>query len=371
MDHNVEPDRPDQGARARPMPEDTTEALQAALKPGRPPVVTKGAIRPGPRSPRSRAILFLLLIVLLAAAWWGSGYLFAYTDDAYLTSDLVSVAPEVTGPVEAVHVTDNQWVTRGTPLFTIDPTPFRLELERARAQESEAQAQLPIDQAQLDDLRAEADAAYASARLTNANLNRDVPLGHVGAVSAQTLDATRAAQAESEAHVHAAQAAVSRATETLRFHQVAVTSAHAATGLAEWRLSRTQVVAPVDGQITHLVLQPGDMVSPDRPVVAVVDGHAWRVEANYKEYYLRHLSPGHTAWVWLDAHPWRLYRARIQGIAHGISRDPQGVTLLPYVSPSVDWIRLQRRIPVRIILQDSPGVDGLFMGTDARTLVIY
>ncbi len=89
------------------------------------------------------------------------------------------------------------------------------------------------------------------------------------------------------------------------------------------------------------------------------------------KYYLRHLKPGHPARVWLDAHPWRLYRARIQGIAHGISREPNGKALLPYVSPSVDWIRLQRRIPVRIILQDLPDADGLFMGTDARTLVIY
>jgi multidrug efflux system membrane fusion protein len=102
-----------------------------------------------------------------------------------------------------------------------------------------------------------------------------------------------------------------------------------------------------------------------------VDGHAWRVEANYKEYYLRHFRAGGTAWVWLDSHPWRLYRARIQGIAHGISRDPNGVALLPYVSPSVDWIRLQRRIPVRIVLQDPPDTDSLFMGTDARVLVIY
>ena len=112
-------------------------------------------------------------------------------------------------------------------------------------------------------------------------------------------------------------------------------------------------------------------VTRDHPAIAVVDAHAWRVEANYKEYYLRHLVPGHTAWVWLDSHPWRLYRARIQGIAHGISRDSNGEALLPYVSPSVDWIRLQRRIPVRIVLQDWPGVDGLFMGSDARTLVIY
>ena len=353
----------------RELPADATAPLQAVSQPARSPEVKQRAARA--RSPRGRAIRVLLIAGLIVAVWWCSGYVFAYTDDAYLTSDLVSVTPEVKGPVEAVHVTDNQWVTRGTSLFTIDPTPFRLELERARAQEVEAQAQLPIDQAQLDYLRSEAEAASASARLSNANLRRDMPLGRTGAVSAETLDARRAEQAESEAHVQAAHAAVSRATETLRFHQVAVASAHAATGLAEWRLSRTQVVAPVDGHVTHLVLQPGDMVSPDHPTVAIVDAHAWRVEANYKEYYLRHLKPGHTAWVWLDAHPWRLYRARIQGIAHGISREPNGVALLPYVSPSVDWIRLQRRIPVRIVLQDSPGADGLFTGTDARTLVIY
>jgi multidrug resistance efflux pump len=355
----------------RQLREDATQPLPTVSKPDRSPEAKKAAARPHAPSPRGRAIRFLLIAGLIVAVWWGSGYLFAYTDDAYLTSDLVSVTPEVTGPVEAVHVTDNQWVTRETPLFTIDPAPFRLELDRARALEAEAKAQLPIDQAQLDYLGSEAEAASASARLSNANLSRDTPLSRTGAVSAETLDARRAEQAESEAHVQAAQAAVVRASETLRFHQVAVASAHAATGLAEWRLSRTQVVAPVDGHVTHLVLQRGDMVSPDHPAIAVVDAHAWRVEANYKEYYLRHLVPGHTAWVWLDSHPWRLYRARIQGIAHGISREPGGEALLPYVSPSVDWIRLQRRIPVRIILQDSPGVDGLIMGTDARTLVIY
>ena len=133
---------------------------------------------------------------LIAIGWWGSGYAVADTDDAYLTSDLVSVTLEVTGPVDAVHVTDNQWVTRGTPVFTIDPRPFRLELDRAQAQEAEAQAQLPIDQAQLDYLRSEAEAASASARLSNANLSRDMPLGRTGAVSAQTLDASRRASRE-------------------------------------------------------------------------------------------------------------------------------------------------------------------------------
>jgi hypothetical protein len=109
------------------------------------PVVKKPAVRSGPLSPRCRVARFLLTIVVVLAAWWGSGYLFAYTDDAYLTSDLVSVTPEVSGPIETVQVTDNQWVTQGTLLFTIDPVPFRLELERQQALEAQTLAQLPIE----------------------------------------------------------------------------------------------------------------------------------------------------------------------------------------------------------------------------------
>ena len=170
---------------------------------------------------------------MIIAAWWGSGYLFAYTDDAYLTSDIVSITPEVSGPINAVHVTDNQWVSRGTLLFTIDPVPFQLALERARAQEAQAQAQLPIDQAQLDALQAEEEVAEAAASLDAANLNRQLPLGHSGAISAQTLDASRAAQAESTAHVAAARANISKARGTLRADQIAVASARASAELAE------------------------------------------------------------------------------------------------------------------------------------------
>src|ERR1700761_947566 len=93
-----------------------------------------------PTSYRRRALLTFSVILLVLLIWWGSGYIFAYTDDAYLTSDIISVTPEVSGPVEAVSVSDNQWVKRGTLLFSIDPEPFELAVEQARAEEAGAQA---------------------------------------------------------------------------------------------------------------------------------------------------------------------------------------------------------------------------------------
>ena len=342
-----------------------------AVEPGPQPHGTVAPKAPARSRHRRRAIAFLCAAVLAFIAWWGSSYLFAYTDDAYVASDVVSVTPEVTGPIASVAVKDNDRVRKGRLLFTIDPVPFKLRLQQAEADEAEARAQLPIDRAQVDSLAAEKQVADAGVDLATLDLQRATPLSRSHDISAEAFDNARISRDQSLARQRSASAALDRAEETARFHQVAVASAHAATLLSRWQLSRTQVFAPVDGSVTNLSLQPGDRASPGHPALAIVDANAWRVVANYKEYFLRHLPPGHVAWVWLDTRPWHLYRARIQGVSRGISRDQGPSSLVPYVSPSVDWIRLQRRVPVRISLIDGPPPDQLFMGADARVLVFY
>jgi hypothetical protein len=42
---------------------------------------------------RRRVLLVLSAIALALFLYWASGYVFAYTDDAYVTSDFVNVAP--------------------------------------------------------------------------------------------------------------------------------------------------------------------------------------------------------------------------------------------------------------------------------------
>jgi multidrug resistance efflux pump len=331
----------------------------------------------GPAAPprrttyRGRALRTLVVTGLVLGLWWISGYVLAYTDDAYITSDAVQVTPQVAGAVEAVHVSDNQWVKRGRILFTIDPTPFKLQLQQAIEQEAEARAQLPVDAAVIDSLRAQKEAADAAVGLAAGNLRRATPLRTTGAVSKQEYDTRRTVQEQSVARQHYAEATLEKAIQMLRLQQVVVATAHAARLYAEWRLSQTNVTAPVDGQITSLRLARGDYVSPSQPALAVVDANAWRAIANYKEYYIRHLPPGRQMWVWLDTNPWHLYRARVQGIAHAISRDQGESTLVPYVSPTVDWIRLDRRIPVRVQLINPPPPQNLFMGSDAWVFAIY
>jgi membrane fusion protein, multidrug efflux system len=165
------------------------------------------------------------------------------------------------------------------------------------------------------------------------------------------------------------QTAIAKAQTDIGAHQASLALAKAEMATAQWNLDRTDVLSPTSGAITNLTVRPGDTATINIPMIGIVDADAWRIMANYKQYYVRSFEVGGTAWVWLDSEPWHFHRARITGIARGISRDPGVDKLLPFVAPTTDWIRLQRRIPVTMVLVDPPPDFKLYMGADARAVI--
>ena len=292
-----------------------------------------------------------------------------YTDDAYVRSDLVALAPEITGRIIAVHIVDNQAVKKGDLLVTIDPVPFQLVVNQTKAQIEQARALLKSSQEELSTAQA-ALAASTSANVYAAQEQaRYADLAKNEYAPRAELDPANDELRRSQAEMTISQIAISKAQTGIVAHQAALEVAIAENATAQWKLDRTRVFAPVNGTITNLTLQPGDTANIDVPMIGIVDADAWRIMANYKQYYIRDFKIGQTAWVWLDSDPWHWHRAKITGVARGISRDPLPDKLLPYVAPTTDWIRLQRRIPVTIVLVDKPDEFKLYMGADARTVV--
>ena len=86
---------------------------------------------PKPAMPTGRRVVIALAVVLiLFLAWEGLTTVVAYTDDAYVRSNLIAFAPQVTGHVIAVHVRDNQTVRKGDRLISIDGMDHRYLRDR-------------------------------------------------------------------------------------------------------------------------------------------------------------------------------------------------------------------------------------------------
>lgn len=335
-----------------------------------PPAVDKPA--PASHAARSglfRPVLGLVIVVFLFVLWRILTSYVIYTDDAYVRSDLVALAPQVTGHLAVISVVDDQEVRRGDLLAQIDPTPFQLAVNSAQAalQGANADAKAARDataaaQDQLD----RANAVLPDAEITE---QRAASLGREGFASGAVQDNALAALRGAQASVANRQAMLADAQAQFAAKQSAVALAQANLATAQWQLARTAIQAPVDGIVTNFNLQLGDTAQADVPLIGIVAARNWRIIANVKQGYLAGLHPGDTAWVWLDADPGHFFRARVRSIGRAISRQQGDDGLLPYVAPTTDWIRLQHRFPVTLDLVNPPPGLVLYMGADARCVI--
>ena len=360
----IVPAAPKPVATPAPPPEPTPVATPE------PPPAAAPSVRPAVETSRLHRLLTVGgTILALFVLYEVFTYFVAFTDDAYVRSDLVAVAPQVTGQIVEVHVVDNQDVKIGDRLYTIDPEPFQLVVNQWQAQIDRAAAQLKVAQEELALAQAALQVSTSSHTYAVQEQSRFSDLAKREFAPISELDRANDELRRSKAEMTISTVAIAKAETDIGAHQAALELAKAQLASAQWNLDRTIVHAPNNGAITNLTIRRGDMATTGVPNVGIVDSDAWRIMANYKQYYIRDFKIGDTAWVWLDSSPWHFHKGRITGVARGFSRNPGVDKLLPYVAPTTDWIRLQRRIPVTIVLEDLPPGYKLYMGADARTVI--
>ncbi|MBE0151896.1 HlyD family secretion protein [Serratia sp. PL7] len=265
----------------------------------------------------------IVFAIAICAGWWLWNYYMQspWTRDGKVRAELVNITPEVSGRLEKILVHDNQFVTAGSLIFSIDPVPYQIALDNAEAALAKAQADM-----------AKADHEAARRR----SLPRNV-------ISSEDLDESNLAAASMKASYKAAQANLEQ---------------------AKWNLSKTRIYAPTDGYITNLQARVGNYATAGTPLVALVDTHSFYVLGYFEETKLRHIRKGRKADI-------VLYNGniRLQGVVESIGRAiydqsaDSSSDLLMDVKPNVPWVRLAQRVPVRIKLIDIPADLTLVAGT--------
>jgi membrane fusion protein (multidrug efflux system) len=86
-------------------------------------------------------IIVLIVVGVVVFKYWQYASTHASTDDAYLTSDVIQISPQVTGTVTKVYVEDNQVVKAGDLLVTLDDSTYRTAYDQAKANLDAAIAQ--------------------------------------------------------------------------------------------------------------------------------------------------------------------------------------------------------------------------------------
>jgi multidrug efflux system membrane fusion protein len=317
----------------------------------------------------ARAVLIALAVAFLLYEL--SAMVFAYSADAYVTTDVVVVAPEVAGPIAGLHVRENERVAAAAPLLTIEPRPFTIAHASATAALDLARQQ----QALAADAVAEADANITASRAkledARAMLARATPLARDQFVAAQRVDDLRRDVAVAEAEERRAEAASVVARRQVQVAAAEIAVAQAALDRAQYDLDRTRLFAPESGRIAPFEPRVGDRIGIGQPVLALVTDRNWRVVANITERHLPRIAPGQSVLVMLGSDAWRIHRGTVRAAAPAVARSPEPEGVIPYVAPQTDWVRLPRRFPVEIDIPGLATTVPAFRGGNARVLVIF
>ncbi|MFP2912612.1 HlyD family secretion protein, partial [Pyxidicoccus sp. 3LFB2] len=138
--------------------------------------------------------------------------------------------------------------------------------------------------------------------------------------------------------VQAAQAAVKLADAKLK-------QAQAALKLAELAVSYTQVRAPVAGVVSRRTVEVGQVVGPERPLMALVPQDDLWVVANFKEDQVGEMKPGQPVELTVDAFGGREFKGHVDSLA---GASGARFALLPPDNASGNFVKVVQRIPVLI-----------------------
>ncbi|MCD5991977.1 MULTISPECIES: HlyD family secretion protein [Pseudomonas] len=347
---------------------DQTPEQPASSGPPPPPAAAPASSEP--RSSRTRIIssvifasIALIGILIVLYAWQLPPFSSPVesTENALVRGQTTIISPQLSGYVFEVPVQDFQFVKAGDLLVRLDDRIYRQHLDQSLAQLGIQKASLANNlqqrrsaEATIAQRKAALENSIAQGRKAAADLRRNQALVTDGSVSKSELDVSRAADAQANAAIAEARAALDIAKEDLQTViinrgslEASVANAEAAIELARIDLSNTRILAPRDGQLGQIGVRLGAYVNSGAQLMALVPDRLW-VIANMKETQMVNVRLGQPVTFTVDALGHEKMHGRVQRISPATGSE---FSLLPADNATGNFVKISQRIPVRIIVE--------------------
>ncbi|MGO2135382.1 efflux RND transporter periplasmic adaptor subunit [Marinobacter sp.] len=258
--------------------------------------------------------LLVVAAAVIAGTWVWDHYLYSpWTRDGRIRAEVITIAPDVSGWVTGLGVKNNQAVSKGDPLFTVDDVRYQAELAEREAKLAQARTEWDLARHQYE---------------------RRQRMSDRQAISEESLEAYGIRAESAKANYQLAQAELSS---------------------ARIDVERTKVLAPEDGTVNNLTLGQGNYVARGANVLSLIKKDSFYVTGYFEETKLQLVQIGQKARITLVSGDENL-TGEVVSIAHGIA-DPNTSSdsqMLPQVQQAFNWVRLAQRIPVDIALDPLP-----------------
>jgi len=297
------------------------------------------------------------------------------TDDAQVEKNMNPIIPRVTGYITKVFVKDNDLVKKGDTLFIIDDKDYVVRVEEAKAALAAAQggyevakadiggaaAGVSVSEANIQSSKGNIEAAKVRVWRANNDFERYQNLYNNKSITKQQFEQAQAAKQEADANLRVLQqaeaasrsqraASVSRSNVSGKQTEVAsanIKRAEATLKAAELNLSYTVVIAAVDGQVSTVDVQPGQLVQPGQALFYIINSESAWVVANFKETQITKMKEGQKVTIKADAYPDVEFEGELTSFSPATGAR---FSLLPPDNATGNFVKTVQRLPVKISL---------------------
>ncbi|MCR9089379.1 MAG: HlyD family secretion protein [Rhodobacteraceae bacterium] len=293
--------------------------------------------------------------------------------DAHTVRPTIQIIPRLTQPtrLSEVLVTPNTPVKQGDPLYRLDDTVFRLQVEEAQAQLVAAQQNAEILNSNVTLAQDSLEQAKAKLAFATSQQARYAALVPQGGARQDDLDRWNEQVVEDTASVHQAETNLTKAQLAVDSQidgvNTGVLQAQAQLDEAQYFLDNTTILAPEDGMIQSQQARPGMVVGTIRlgAIASFITEEDPYILATFRQQNLKFVEPGQEVEIALDLYPGEILTGKVEAVWWATS---QGQFLPSGRLPEFVLPRLPGRIAVQITF-DAPDAQRIPTGGHAAVAI--
>ncbi|KAB1157621.1 HlyD family secretion protein [Flavobacterium luteum] len=304
------------------------------------------------------------------------------TDDAQIEKNMNPIIPRVTGYITKVYIKDNDFVKKGDTLFTIDNRDYLVKLEDAKAALIASESSFAASKADIESSAANISVSEANVQSIGGNIETaKIRLGRASSdferynnlyknhsITKQQFEQALAAKQEAESQLRIIQdqfkaskyqksVIVAKSNVSNKQTEVAAANikrAQAMLDASKLNLEYTVVTASIDGQVSKVSIQPGQLVQPGQSLFYIINNaEAW-VIANFKETQLDKMVIGQKVSVKVDAYPDTAFEGTITSFSPATGAR---FSLLPPDNATGNFVKTIQRLPIKITLNTDNDIE--------------
>ena len=284
--------------------------------------------------------------IIVGEIFWYLDYSsYLKTDDAYVTSDNISVGAKMLGRISKLYVEEGDSVEEGQLLAELDSMDLLAQKQQiiasklqTEASKLQAEAKFGSDQKGIKVLeiacaKATEDFQRAKTQYSGGVTTKEQfeHAQRAGETAQAQLDAAKAQLLVSKAQIHTAEATIAESAAKI--------------GVINTQLDNTRLYAPATGIVAKRWLLPGDIVQPGQSIYSVNDTRKFWISVYLEETKMETLHLGQKVKFTIDAYHGVEFTGKIFMISPSTASQ---FSLIPPNNASGNFTKVTQRVPLKV-----------------------